>query len=98
MLCSTAYQRTNTERQAIAKRLQQAKDGEWDGLSAADLDRWLSPEFLDGNPGVRRKSSPRLQENIPDDFLASYELLPNSNQHPSDYPSITTPTLISTED
>ena len=97
-LISTAYQRTNAERQAIAKRLQQAKDGEWDGLSAAALDRWFSPEFLDANPGVRQNISLRLQENIPGDFLAYYELLANSDQHPLDYPSITIPTLILTGD
>ena len=98
VLISTAYQRTSAERQAIATRLRQAKDGEWDGLSAAALDRWFSPEFLDANPGVRRKISLRLQENRPDHFLASYELLANSDQHPLEYPSITMPTLILTGD
>ena len=98
VLISTAYQRTNAEQQAIAKRLQQAKDGEWDRLSAAALDRWFSPEFLDASPEVRRKISLRLQENRPDDFLASYELLANSDRHPLDYPSITMPTLILTGD
>ena len=96
VLISTVYQRNSEERQAIAIRVQQARDGDWAGLRAAALDRWFSPRFLESNPGVKEEILARLRENHPEDFLQCYELLAKSDEHQLDYPNISMPTLILT--
>ena len=98
VLISTVYQRTSAEKQAIAIRVRQAKEGDWTGLRTAALSRWFSPEFLEANPSIRQDILFRLQENKPDDFLECYELLANSDEHRLEYRDISMPTLILTGD
>ncbi len=49
VLISTVYQRTIAERQAIANRVEQAKNGDWAGMGIAALGRVTSsrPSSLD---------------------------------------------------
>ncbi len=98
VLISTTYQRTTEERAAMARRLQQAEDGDQQGLEAQALQRWFSPEFLAANPAVELQITSRLQNNDPARFLESYELLSNAEDHPVDYGALTVPTLIVTGD
>ena len=98
VLISSVYQRSSAEREAIAVRVRQAKNGGWDGLRTAALERWFSPEFLEANPCVREEILTRLKDNAPSSFLASYELLANSDDHEPDYQNISAPTLILTGD
>ena len=96
VLISTVYKRTVAERNAIARRLSQAKDEDWTGLRAAALERWFSAGFLEANPNIREEISLRLQENNPENFLECYELLAKSDDHCPKYPDILMPTLILT--
>ena len=98
VLISTTYQRTADERQAMAFRVQQAKDGDQVGLQAAALRRWFSLEFLSNNPAVERQITERLRGNDPARFLECYELLANAEEHHLDYAALTMPTLILTGD
>ena len=98
VLISVTYQRTADERAAMARRLQQAKDGDQQGLEASALRRWFNPEFLAANPAVERQITARLQNNDPTRFLESYELLSNAEDHPVDYGALSVPTLVLTGD
>ena len=98
VLISTTYQRTSEEREAMAFRVQQAKAGDRQGLEASALQRWFSPEFLKANPGVEREILARLRNNDPAEFLESYELLSNAENHPVDFASLSMPTLVLTGD
>ena len=85
VLVSTTYQRTAEEREAMSRRVQQAKAGDQPGLEASALQRWFSPEFLAANPDAEREILSRLRTNDPASFLESYELLSNAEDHPVDY-------------
>ncbi len=98
VLISTTYQRTAEERAAMFRRLQQAKDGDQQGLEASALQRWFNPEFLAANPAVERQITALLQNNDPDRFLECYELLSNAEDHPVDYGALSMPTLVLTGD
>ena len=98
VLVSTTYQRTDEERAAMVLRLQQAKDGDQQGLEAQALQRWFNPEFLAANPDVERQITSRLRNNDPAKFLESYELLSNAEDHPVDYGAFSMPALILTGD
>lgn len=98
LLISTTYQRTTEQRAAMARRLQQAKDGDQQGLEAQALQRWFTPEFLAANPAVERQITSRLQNNDPARFLESYELLSNAEDHPVDYGALSMPALVLTGD
>jgi len=98
VLISTTYQRTSEERSAMSLRVQQAKDGDQQGLEASALQRWFNPEFLAAHPDVERQITARLQKNDPARFLESYELLSNAEDHHLDYGSFAMPTLIITGD
>ena len=82
----------------MARRLQQAKDGDQQGLEAQALQRWFSPEFLTANPEVELQITSRLQNNDPARFLESYEVLSNAEDHPVDYGALSVPTLVLTGD
>ena len=98
VLVSTTYQRTAEEREAMSRRVQQAKAGDQPGLEASALQRWFSPEFLAANPDVEREILSRLRTNDPARFLESYELLSNAEDHPVDYAVLSKPTLVLTGD
>lgn len=98
VLISTTYQRSTDERAAMSRRLQQAKDGDQQGLEAQALHRWFNPEFLAANPVVERQITSRLRNNDPARFLESYELLSNSEDHSVDYGALSMPTLVLTGD
>ena len=98
VLISTTYQRTSEERAAMSRRLQQAKDGDQQGLEASALQRWFDPEFLAANPAVERQITARLQNNDPARFQESYELLSNAEDHSVDYGALFMPTLVLTGD
>jgi len=98
ILISTTYQRTTEERSAMSSRLQQAKDGDEQGLETSALQRWFNPEFLAANSAVERQITSRLQNNDPAKFLESYELLSNAEDHPVDYKTLSMPTLVLTGD
>ena len=98
VLISTTYRRTTVERAAMSRRLQQAKDGDQQGLEAQALQRWFNPEFLAANPAVERQIAARLQNNDPVRFLESYELLSNAEDHLVDYGVLSMPTLVLTGD
>ncbi|MAN93512.1 MAG: hypothetical protein CL700_04830 [Chloroflexi bacterium] len=98
VLVSTTYQRTAEEREAMSRRVQQAKAGDQPGLEASALQRWFSPEFLAANPDVEREILSRLRTNDPARFLESYELLSNAEDHPVDYAVLSMPTLVLTGD
>ena len=80
------------------RHLQQAKDGDQQGLEAQALQRWFNPKFLAANPAVERQITARLQNNDPARFLESYELLSNAEDHPVEYEALSMPTLILTGD
>ncbi len=96
VLISTTYQRTAEEREAMSRRVQQAKAGDHQGLQSSALQRWFSPEFLAANPDVEREITARLRNNDPARFLESYELLSNAEDYPVDYGSLFMPTLVLT--
>ncbi len=96
VLISTTYQRTAEEREAMARRVQQAKAGDQQGLQSSALQRWFSPEFLAANANVEREITARLGNNDPARFLESYELLSKAEDHPVDYGSLSMPTLVLT--
>ena len=98
VLVSTTYQRTTEEREAMSRRVQQAKAGDQPGLEASALQRWFSPEFLAANPDAEREILSRLRTNDPARFLESYELLSNAEDHPVDYAVLSMPTLVLTGD
>lgn len=98
VLISTTYQRTNEERAAMSRRLQQAKEGDQQGLEVSALQRWFNPEFLAANPAVESQITARLQNNDPTRFLESYELLSNSEYYSVDYGALAMPTLVLTGD
>ena len=92
VLVSTTYQRTAEEREAMSRRVQQAKAGDQPGLESSALQRWFSPEFLAANPDVEREILSRLRTNDPARFLESYEVLSNAEDHPVDYAVLSMPT------
>ncbi|MCH7736197.1 MAG: alpha/beta fold hydrolase [Chloroflexi bacterium] len=96
VVISATYQRTPEEREAMHRRVRQAKDGDQQGLQDAALQRWFSPGFLAANPDVERQITARLRNNDPARFLESYELLSNAEEHPLDYGSLPMPTLVLT--
>jgi pimeloyl-ACP methyl ester carboxylesterase len=98
VLISTTYQRTVEERAAMSFRLQQAKEGDQQGLEVSALQRWFNPEFLAANPAVERQITARLQNNDPARFLESYELLSNAEDHSVDYRALAMPVSVLTGD
>jgi pimeloyl-ACP methyl ester carboxylesterase len=98
VLISTTYQRTPNEREAMSRRVQQAKAGDQPGLESSALQRWFSPEFLAKNPEVEAQITARLRKNDPVRFLESYELLSNAEDHPVDYAALPMPSLVVTGD
>jgi pimeloyl-ACP methyl ester carboxylesterase len=98
VLISTTYQRTAEERAAMSSRLQQAKEGDQQGLEVSALQRWFNPEFLAANPAVESQITARLQNNDPARFLESYELLSNAEDHSVDYGALAMPALVLTGD
>jgi pimeloyl-ACP methyl ester carboxylesterase len=95
-LISTTYQRTTAERDAMSRRVQQAKAGGQQGLQSLALQRWFNPEFLAANPDVESEITARLRNNDPPRFLESYELLSNAEDHPVECGSLSIPTLVLT--
>ena len=82
----------------MSLRVQQAKDGDQQGLEALALQRWFNSEFLAVHPDVERQITARLQKNDPARFLECYELLSKAEDHHLDYGSFAMPTLIITGD